>query len=1302
MKRRIIAFFILLVAAGFTVTVVLLKSAWLDEVILNSLKGMARNQLGVSLDIGSFDRNTFLTEIALEDVVLRDIRGETDKIINARRLIVTLDPFAPLRGVLAIKNIRLEGLDLVVVKNLEGRYSVEPLFPFWEREKKPGSASAIPLGIAVGNVTLMDVGLTYTDMQAGIEFELKSVLINIKRGRFDPPDLRNITVSSQEGELAWAAFPEGRRVEIDRFHSSFSLSPNALVVSNFNLSSGPLDIVLSGKMPIKGGELTGSLDLEADLSKFPWLLGGGRGIIKMTGSVSGSLKEPFFTGGLSGVNVALAGRDLGKISADITIDATRGSLKNVVVNYQDQPLVGDMEISFIRGLPFTASLDVLEYPVSSILGEIQARSNLLRGSITARCTLSGFLSPTREGGLMDLELTGKARVPLSEEIERIFDFSVIGSMRERVITIQTMSASSRGLMLEASGQLAREGIDLTFEMTEPDVFGWQDILSVEGLSGELDIKGSLGGDWNLPSGTMDLTWREARVLDYSTDLLTAKIELDKKGISIPLASLKIGSSSVALQGFMPWNRKRDRGWWVVGTSGSDLQDFFTAAGTQMDAAGRITMQVEISGTDRNWIVSGDAIARDGYIFDEEFQEIRVSAKYEGGDLTFNQLDVVKSDVLVRGRGTIKDGRYRFEIISDGPVPLEDIRALEKLKVPLSGGVFIKAVSSGGIDGKDIKASGSLEWDLIFYDGGSWRGGDLSFAINGRDLFAEGNLLEDLFQAEVEVKLGDEFPFSGTIRSSRNVYREDLNNFLGLKIPADFSGQMTVDARAQGILTDINKTMVEGMILAAHLDIKGLKFDTIEETPFNYFSERGITFTRLHLMSGESELSGSLRIGPPGIIEGSVEGEVDIDGFRYLEPTFDTFLGRVGLQLKISGPLDDPEVSGYLDLYEASCVAHLPFPQKISNLAGRIDILKNRMRVGMIRGVSEEGSIEMDGDLVFEGLKPIQGRVTVRADSVLVNFPEGLSSTIRTELAFRFAEGRGDLRGRIRMDEGTFQREIDIDNLLALLRDKNVFTTDEERIQEGKGSWLSLDIEMEMVNPLDVDIKLLRGEATGALRLYGTAARPVMAGRLEMNNGVIIYRSHNFDVTQGSVGFFNPQKIEPNFDFTAKTNVPGFDRDGVVRDYVVELVATGIPSKFKLELYSSPSLNQMDIISLLTWGVVGEEAFGASSNVTAVEATLLLTKELRGKFESEVERIVGFDRFVIDPTAVSSTGVRQPRIQMDKKLSDRLSLTMTTPVIAGEGQEVLLRYRVSDIISLIGEQTSEARFGLDLDFQFEIP
>jgi hypothetical protein len=34
--------------------------------------------------------------------------------------------------------------------------------------------------------------------------------------------------------------------------------------------------------------------------------------------------------------------------------------------------------------------------------------------------------------------------------------------------------------------------------------------------------------------------------------------------------------------------------------------------------------------------------------------------------------------------------------------------------------------------------------------------------------------------------------------------------------------------------------------------------------------------------------------------------------------------------------------------------------------------------------------------------------------------------------------------------------------------------------------------------------------------------------------------------------------------------------------------------------------------------------------------------------------------------------------------------------------VLLKYRISESFSLIGEQTGEEDYGLDLDFQFQIP
>ncbi len=339
-----------------------------------------------------------------------------------------------------------------------------------------------------------------------------------------------------------------------------------------------------------------------------------------------------------------------------------------------------------------------------------------------------------------------------------------------------------------------------------------------------------------------------------------------------------------------------------------------------------------------------------------------------------------------------------------------------------------------------------------------------------------------------------------------------------------------------------------------------------------------------------------------------------------------------------------------------------------------------------------------------GFNPESGTLTWKAEGVPISFPEGLETVNRADLSLRFSDGRGLLRGTVSMDEGTYKRDVDIDNLIALISEAGEsWLNDEGEESDGiKGQWLGLDIGMETVAPLLVDIKLMRGTATGSLHLRGSAAQPVLSGRLEILEGSIEYRGHSFEVTNGSVGFFNSKRIEPNFDFEGRTEVTGFDREGQVRDYTVELLAVGVPDKFRLDLVSSPALSEGDIVSLLTWGAVGEQGFASRSGLSAAEATLLLTRELRGKLETEVERVTGFDRFVINPAAVSSTGKRTTRIQVDKKLSEKVYLTYSTPILTDEEQEVVVKYRISNTFSLVGEQRGEEDYGLDLDFQFEIP
>jgi autotransporter translocation and assembly factor TamB len=697
--------------------------------------------------------------------------------------------------------------------------------------------------------------------------------------------------------------------------------------------------------------------------------------------------------------------------------------------------------------------------------------------------------------------------------------------------------------------------------------------------------------------------------------------------------------------------------------------------------------------------------REGRFLREDYDEIYVSGRLAKGSFTADRVELLKDARLLSGDGSVGDGRYELRMHTENPVLVDGVNYLEIIRVPLAGEMNLDGTAWGTLDGNELDARVTADWNQLSYAGQPWRGGEGVFRFRGSTLEAQAKLLDGDFAAVAKTDFRGLFPFSGTIWSPDKVDRDAVNDLIGVNIPADdVSGWVTVTADATGVLKRIRQTQIDGVITAADLEIKGVRFQALDRVPFTYYPETGIRFTKLNLGSGESALTGELEIAPNAGISGNVSGSIDLKGLAFLEPTVDSFVGQAEILMKVDGSLSKPLLNGSVLFDGPQCIAHLPFDLPVTELKGKVEVVGDRLHFGQITGVTGDGTILMGGELAMEGFKPLLGTLTWKGEGIPISYPEGLDTVNRADIALRFADGRGVLRGTVSMDEGWYRREVDIDNLITLIAEAGeagIVGVPTEGGSE-KGRWLSLDVGMETAAPLSVDIMLMRGTANGTLHLRGTAAEPVLSGRMEVIEGTIEYRGHNFEVTNGSVGFFNPKVIEPSFDFGGRTEVTGFDREGEVKDYTVDLVAVGVPGKFKLDLVSSPALSEVDIVSLLTWGAVGEQAFASRSGLSAAEATLLLTRELRGKLETEVERVTGFDRFVINPSAISSTGERTARIQVDKKLSDKVYLTYSTPILTDEEQEVSLKYRISKTFSLIGEQLGEEDYGLDLDFQFEIP
>ncbi len=1271
-----------------------------DRWLKKSIVEQAQKQLGVHVQLGGLERNIILTRITLTDVTLRDLKGSGNS-ISVSRLVVAIDPYAFFRGKIVIKDLKLEGMFLDVVRLADGTVAVEPLFPFW-RTKRPTGRKMLRIGFEIQNVALMDVDLSYRDVPAGIHLNLDEVVILLTKGRFDPPDRRTITLGARKGTLIWRVFPEGREVVINSLSSVLSITPEELIVTKLNIETGPLSLALSGTLPFrKNAALNGDLNISMNIGELPWLIRDSGGLIALKGNVGGDLSSPTFRGQLSGMDVRLAGRLMNRISADIQLDPFGCVLRDGMIEYGGEILVSEGELEFNRNLPFSMNIKTKGYPLSKLLKEVGGKTGLEKGFVSASLKVDGKLA----GGESAIVMEGGVGVPLGGEAVRPMDFDLSGRYNKGTLQDLVLRASSGDTILQLEGMVSAGGPDLAISIVDEDLSDWNEVSGVKELGGSVTINGTVNGQWGDVVAQLDLELRNPSLNQFSGDVLQAHLDIGKAGLDLPMVTLRADSCVLVGRAHLPWNGDAEAQWADISMTDGQVEDLLAAVGLSFEISGKLGGNLYLSSRGSDWEGEGWVKLQSGKILNEPLEEIDLAGKIIGDVFKFEKLSVVKDGRRMEGTGTIRGDRYTLNLHTLDPILIDGVQNLKMIRVPLGGEISLTGEVTGTLDGSEVQASTELMWDQLSYDGRTWRSGKGTFHFEGPTLEGQAELLDGEISASAKVELGGAFPFSGTISTPGTISRAGINEFLGIGIPANLvSGQISVKADAEGILADINKTRIKGIINDADFTINGIHFTSLAAIPFDYFPETGIRFLNLPLSSGGSLINGSLRIAPNADIEGNVDGSIDLTGLTFLKPTADTFSGKAVIQIKVAGSLVEPVLNGSIELLGAECVAHLPFELPVSALEGNLEIVGNRLHISEIRGRADGGRLWMSGDLFMTGFKPEEGAISWRAEAVPIHFPKGLDTINRADLGLKFSDGRGFLRGTINMDQGTFNREVDIENLIALIGEGNGNGNELSRTEEGNGNgeWLNLDVEMVTAAPLVVDIKLVRGEASGNLHLRGTASNPVLTGRLEMAEGSIEYRGHVFEVSNGSVAFINPRKIEPSFDFSGRTNVVGFDREGVVTDYTVELIASGVPEKFKLDLVSSPALSEADIAALLTWGAVGERVFASRSGLSATEATLLLTNELKGKLETEVEKVTGFDRFTINPSSVSSSGERTTRIQVDKKLSEKFYLTYSTPILASEEQEVLVKYRITRSFSIVGEQQGERDYGLDLDFQFEIP
>src|SRR6185295_6188819 len=100
------------------------------------------------------------------------------------------------------------------------------------------------------------------------------------------------------------------------------------------------------------------------------------------------------------------------------------------------------------------------------------------------------------------------------------------------------------------------------------------------------------------------------------------------------------------------------------------------------------------------------------------------------------------------------------------------------------------------------------------------------------------------------------------------------------------------------------------------------------------------------------------------------------------------------------------------------------------------------------------------------------------------------------------------------------------------------------------------------------------QADANLTLRGNADHPGMLGRATVTQGEVIFFGSKYTIDQGTISFFNPQKIEPILNVDLETSLQGVD---------VTLSVSGPVDRLKLSYRSDPPLQLPEIVSLLASG-----------------------------------------------------------------------------------------------------------------------
>ncbi|HEX3940293.1 MAG TPA: translocation/assembly module TamB domain-containing protein [Acidobacteriaceae bacterium] len=807
-------------------------------------------------------------------------------------------------------------------------------------------------------------------------------------------------------------------------------------------------------------------------------------------------------------------------------------------------------------------------------------------------------------------------------------------------------------------------------------------VSPIGLSGTAAFNGTLSGSMSAPHLAGSLTGANLQLHGTAWRSIRAGVDL-----SPSMAKLENAQLAPASQGSLTLDASAGLSHWsFLKTSPIEAQihasqlkvtDLTKAIGTDLPVAGILTVNVNVHGTELRPAGQGDISISHATAYNEPIQSLNLNFSGNGdqvngklaASLPAGNLDC---DVTLRPQ----EKSYTAQLSANN-IQVAKFQAVATRSMDVSGAVTLHATGQGTFDNPQMQAT--LEASQLTVRSQAITGLHLQMDLANHVASAElsSQVAHTAVHANAKVALTGDYNVDAAF-DTQAIQLQPLAAIYAPEQASNIGGETEVHATVHGPLK-------QKKLLQAQIRIPELKLsysNTIQlaaASPIEADYRNGvITLQRSAIRGTDTDLQfqGSIPTVAGQPLSLLLLGTVDLRIAQLFDPDLKSS-GQLKFNINSTGKAQD--IAGQVHIVNAN-FSSSDLPVGLENGNGTLTLTSDRLVISEFQGKVGGGTVSAQGGITYR--PNLQFNLGAAANGIRILYPQGVRESVNANLRLVGTTEDAILGGSVDLSDLSFTPAFDLNNFISQFSGGV-----EAPPSAGLTQNVRLNISVHSSNNLDLVSKTLSINGAANLQVVGTAAQPVILGRVNLNNGDLIFNGDRFLLSGGTIQFVNPSETEPVVNVALNTTV---------QQYTIYLRFNGPVDQLRTNYTSNPALPAADIINLLAFGQTTEANTANAAAPANQAAESLLASQVSSQVTSRVSKVAGISQLSINPVLAGGTTQGPPgaNLTIQQRVSGNLFVTFSTNLASTQNQTIMGQYQLSPRVAVSATRDQNGGFALD--------